>query len=556
MRAAFMNRAMHQLRRTVRGLTSRTLTAAAVSAAVTLTSAQVTADDKPPPQVSAVPIPAGQIDQAIGQLDALADRLMAKSGIPGMAVAVVRDGRTVYAKGFGVRKAGEPGPVDADTVFQIASLSKALTGTIVAHEVGAGTVSWDTPVVKHLPWFRLKDPWVTSHVTVADFLSHRSGLPDHGGDALEDLGYNQRQVLERLRFLPLAPFRTTYAYSNFGFTAGAAAVAAASGKPWATLADDVLYKPLGMTSTSSRFADFAARTNRASGHVKVDGVYQPKYQRQPDAQSPAGGVSSSVNDLARWIAMVLQNGTFDGRQIIAAPALLPAISPQMISAHASTSDARASFYGFGFDVGVSPAGRVVIKHSGAFAMGAGTNFAIIPSAGVGIVVVTNAWPIGVAETLATEFTDLVQFGRIERDWFTAYAPMLAPFIAPVGSLVGKPKPANPAPAARLADYLGSYANDYFGKAEIIRRGDGLVLKIGPAGIAYPLTHWDGNAFTFHPSSENEPNGSISLATFKSEGRAGFGSLTIEYLNEHGMGTFVHETRCAGVHCRRNDSRQQ
>ena len=117
--------------------------------------------DTSPPQTAGVPIPDGQIDKAIASLDAIASDVMKRSGIPGMAIAVVRDGKTVYAKGFGVRKIGESQPVDADTVFQIASLSKSLAATVVAHEVGAGIVKWDTPLVAHLPWFKLIDPWVT-----------------------------------------------------------------------------------------------------------------------------------------------------------------------------------------------------------------------------------------------------------------------------------------------------------------------------------------------------------------------------------------------------------
>ncbi|MFD2030285.1 serine hydrolase domain-containing protein [Ancylobacter dichloromethanicus] len=180
--------------------------------------------------------------------------------------------------------------MDADTVFQLASLSKAVAGTVVAHEVGARTVSWETPVIQHLPWFRLKDQWVSEHATIADLMSHRSGLPDHGGDILEDIGFDRRAVLERLRLLPLEPFRISYAYTNFGFTAGAEAVAVAAGKDWATLSEDVLYTPLGMTSTSSRFADFDKRANKAVNHVRVNGSFVHKYQREPDAQSPAGGV--------------------------------------------------------------------------------------------------------------------------------------------------------------------------------------------------------------------------------------------------------------------------
>jgi CubicO group peptidase (beta-lactamase class C family) len=327
--------------------------------------------DISPPRTAGVPISDDQIDKAIASLDAIASDVMKRSGIPGMAVALVRDGKTVYAKGFGVRKIGESQPVDADTVFQIASLSKSLAASVVAYEVGAGIVNWDTPVVAHLPWFKLIDPWVTQHVTIADMFSHRSGLPEHAGDDLEDLGYDRRTVLERLRLLPLHGFRAIYAYTNFGLTAAAESVAAASGKDWESLSEDVLYKPLSMTMTSSRFADFGKRQNRAFGHVKVGDGFQPKYQRLPDPQSPAGGVSSSANDLARWMTMVLQNGKFEGRQIIRADALLPAVTAQVISIHSSAIDARPSFYGYGFGVGITPAGRTVISHSGAFALGPG-----------------------------------------------------------------------------------------------------------------------------------------------------------------------------------------
>ena len=186
--------------------------------------------DTSPPQTAGVPIPDGQIDKAIANLDAIASDVMKRSGIPGMAIAVVRDGKTVYARGFGVRKIGESQRIDADTVFQIASLSKSLAATVVAHEVGASIVRWDTPLVAHLPWFKLIDPWVTQHVTIADMFSHRSGLPEHAGDDLEDLGYDRRTVLERLRLLPLRGFRDVYAYTNFGLMAAAESVAAASGK--------------------------------------------------------------------------------------------------------------------------------------------------------------------------------------------------------------------------------------------------------------------------------------------------------------------------------------
>jgi CubicO group peptidase (beta-lactamase class C family) len=519
----------------VNSLTRASAAAWLVLCALSLQNAS--AGELSPPQTPGVAIPAGQIEKAVSQLDALAHALLKRSGIPGMAVAVVHDGNAIYAKGFGLRKSGETATIDADTVFQIASVSKSLSATVVAHQVGQGVIAWNTPIAKHLPWFALSDPYVTQHVTVGDMFAHRSGLPDHAGDHLEDLGYDRRQVLERLKLLPLASFRDTYAYTNFGLTAAAEAVAVASGKDWATLAQDTIYTPLGMSATSSRFADYMARPNRASPHVKIGDTYEARFQRNPDAQSPAGGVSSSVNDLAKWMAMVMQNGQFAGKQVVEAKALLPAITAQVISSPSFAADARPGLYGFGFNVNVTPSGRTELSHSGAFALGAGTAFRILPQANVGIIVLTNASPSGVPEALAAEFSDLVQFGAVTRDWFPPYAKAMDAMMAPTGELAAKSPPANPAPAQDAAVYTGTYANAYYGPLTISNSASGLVLRIGPKTIELPLRHWSGNEFTVAPASENETPGSISRVTFAMDG-ATAKSLTIEYLDADGLGTFT------------------
>jgi CubicO group peptidase (beta-lactamase class C family) len=507
-------------------------------------SAQAQVQANPlPSQTSGVPLQAVRIDEAIARLDVLAGEIMRRSGIPGMSVAVVRDGRTVFAKGFGIRKAGDSAPVDADTVFQIASISKSLAATVVARQVGAGVVAWDSPIVGRLPWFRLGDPWVTDHVTIADMFSHRSGLPTYAGDDLEDLGYDRRAVLERLGLLPLHGFRNTFAYTNFGLTAAAEAVAVASSRTWEDLAEEVLYRPLGMASTSSRHADYEKRANRAVLHVKSGDTWQAKYRRQPDAQSPAGGVSSSANDLARWLSMVLQQGQYEGRAIVSADALLPALTAEMVAvAPPRAADARARLYGYGVFVETSPAGRVVLSHSGAFTMGAGTHYAVIPSAGVGIVVLTNAAPIGAAEALVAEFNDLVQLGRPTRDWFVWWSAFFARGSSPSGDLAGKTPPANPALPARLALYQGVYANPYFGDVTIVTDDRELRLTLGPAGTTYRLAHWDGSTFAVSPVSESEIAGSRSSVAFVQSGEAPAMELTIEYLDDNGLGRFARRQR--------------
>ncbi len=490
-----------------------------------------TLSDVPPPLVPAMPLPENAVDNAVAKLDGIAEDLMKKSGIPGMAVAVVHGGKTVYAKGFGVKdiKTGEK--VDPDTVFQLASVSKSISSTVVAHQVGVNAIGWDTPIVSKLPWFALADPAVTQMVSVGDMFSHRSGLPDHAGDMLEDLGYDRRYVLDRLRDQPLDPFRISYAYTNFGLTSAAEAVAAGAGKSWEDLADEAVLKPLGMTSASFRFSDFEAKPNRAVGHIHVDGKYEPRYVRDPQPEAPAGGASSSVNDMTHWLAMMLANGSYDGKQIVDPKALLPAITPQIVSSPASEPAMRSGFYGFGFNVGTTSAARTELSHSGAFELGSGTNFVILPSADVAIVALTNATPSGVPEALNAQFADLVQFGEVREEWYKLYNGLLAPLEKPVGSLVGQQPPPNPAPGAPLASYVGTYHNDYWGHARVSEMDGRLQLELG-SKLNVPLTHWDGNVFTYEWVSENSPPGSISKATFDGA------KLTLEYYDDLGKGTFT------------------
>lgn len=491
----------------------------------------------PPPQTVSVPVDDAQIEKALTRLDGLTMDLMERSGVPGVAVAVTWKGKTVFARGYGVRKAGEPDVINADTVFQIASVSKSVAGSVVAAKVGDGTVGWDDPVLKYLPDFRLSDERVSSMVTLGDLFAHRSGLPPHAGDGLEDLGYDRATVLERLRLLPLGAFRLDYAYTNFGLTAAAEAVAVASGTDWAKLSEDVLYGPLGMERTSSRFADFIARKNRAFPHVRQEGVFKSLHQRRPDAQSPAGGVSSTVTDLAKWMTLVLAGGEYDGKRLIGAKALLQATTAQVISSHSYAPDARPGLYGYGFNVGVEPSGRVTMSHSGGFALGAGTNFLLVPSLDLGIVVLTNAEPIGVAESLTRSFVDVIEYGAPTRDWLQAYGRLLAPLTAPFGETVGKVPPPDSKAADPLASYAGTYGNGYFGPITIAQEGAGLVLTVGPEHQRYVLSLWDGDSFTFEPRGENAPAGSRSLVRFKTGPQGAVESVWIEFFDENGLGTF-------------------
>ncbi|MCB5169888.1 serine hydrolase [Streptomyces bambusae] len=492
------------------------------------------AEPSPPPEPWPL-LTEADVQKALDRLDGYVADTMRSTGIPGMSVAVVYRDKVVYLKGFGVRKAGEPAKVGPDTVFQLASVSKPLSSTVVAGAVADGGVRWGDPVAKHLPGFTLKDPWVGEHVTVADLFSHRSGLPDHAGDLLEDLGYDQQYILQHLKYEALDPFRTSYAYTNFGLTAAAEAVAAAKGVTWQKLSEDVLFRPAGMTATSTTFEDYAKAADRAYGHVRTaDGSWQAREVRDADAQAPAGGASSTAEDMAKWLRLQLAAGKLGGKQVVDGEELLHTHQPQITSSPSRTPVARTGFYGFGWNVSYDDQGRLRLSHTGAFDLGANTNVTMLPAEELGIVVLTNAAPTGVPDAVALDFFDTAQYGKPRTDWLALAASLYTQQL----SLGDEPSPTNyaspPADAKAAQDdaaYLGTYENEFYGRLEVVEGADGgLVLLLGPEPERYPLTHYDGNTFSFLTRGENAVG--RTGVTFKD------GAVRVEYLDQTGLGTFT------------------
>src|SRR5213595_4180888 len=291
-----------------------------------------------------------QVTRAIREVEKLAQKQVQEHRLLGVAIAVVFQDKVVYAKGFGVRDVNTKAPVDADTVFQLASLSKPVGSTIVAELIGAGKITWDSKLSVLDPTFAMFDPWVTREITIRDMYAHRSGLPEHAGDLLEDLGFPRAEILHRLRYQhPGSSFRSHYAYTNFGVTEGGIAAAKAYGLEWEDASKQKVYNPLGMNSTSSHYTDFMARKNKALGHVLVDGKWVQKFKRDPDPQSPTGGVSSSVNDFKKWMRLQLANGKFEGKQVVDEKALEETHHPHMLTGF-NPFTLLPTFYGLGWNV--------------------------------------------------------------------------------------------------------------------------------------------------------------------------------------------------------------
>jgi CubicO group peptidase (beta-lactamase class C family) len=235
--------------------------------------------------------------------------------------------------------------------------------------------------------------------------------------------------------------------------------------------------------------------------------------------------------------MMLSDGQFEDTVIVDKDALIPAMTPQMISQPAASPSRLPGLYGYGIGVGSTRAHRVSIGHSGAFALGTGTNYVMVPAEKLGIIAISNASPVGAVEALNAQFIDLVELGEITRDWLSLYNGAFTEMMAPVGRLVGESPPANPSPPADLAAYEGVYQSPYFGKAVIEAHQDKLSLILGPAEVSYALRHWAGDTFYFSVFNENMTDGSLSSIAFE-RGQAGeFESFEVEYLNEHGLGQF-------------------
>ena len=471
--------------------------------------------------------------KAVDALPGIVQEAMDRTGVPGISVAVVRHDQVLLTAGYGVRLAGSGEPVNADTVFQLASLSKPIGATVVSRAVSEGAVAWDDPVRRYLPWFEIGDDFVSRHVTLEDLYSHRSGLPDHAGDHLEDLGFERKQILRKLRLLPLGPFRAQYAYTNFGLTAAAESVARANHTTWEDLSEDLLYQPAGMLHTSSRYDDYMSAANHATTHQRSSsGEWVPGPPRDPDPESPAGGVSSTANDMARWMQLQLGNGALDGVELIKSDVIQVMRQPRSFNSILVDPQARPSTYCLGLILRADGTGHAVWSHNGAFLLGAATTVTMIPAGDIGITVLTNGEPHGIPEAIAAEFVDIVETGAVQRDWLSVYQQAFDPFYVNPSELAGKDPPSNPTPSEPLRYYAGNYRNDYYGKASITIDDDGLVMALGPEPQYYRLQHWDGNVFAYYPRGENGLG--ITAVTFDPKHR----TVTVENLDENGLGTFT------------------
>lgn len=485
------------------------------------------------------PLARQQVLDALPKLAELAQAQVDNGGVPGVAIAVVHDDEVVFAEGWGLREIGKPETVDGETVFQIASMSKPISSAVVAKLISEGLLDWDTKVAELDPSLALHDAFPSEEVTVRDLFNHRSGLPANAGNDLEEIGFDRDHIMRQLRLVPpSSSFRSGYAYSNAGLTMGALAAAAPTGQDWETVAEERLFAPLGMASTSYRYGDFTDRANAASLHVPVDGEWTALVKRDATPQAPAGSVSSSARDLAQWMRLELGKGVFDGEELIAPDAIAETHVPLFYLGD-NPIDGGPVFYALGWNLEYGPHGTGW-GHAGAFSNGARSVVVLLPDSSLGVVALANAFPTGAPEGLAATFLDLVFDGAPAADYFgpwnARYSSLFGPSIEAAKATYAKaPEPATPALPATA--YAGTYANDYVGEAVVSAAADGLEVAIGPDRITvWPLTHFDRDIFLYYPDGEMPDRPSAIRFAIGPDGRAA--TMNVQSLDENQLGTLA------------------
>jgi len=432
-------------------------------------------------------------------LDNYVSRALVDWQIPGVAVCIIKDGKVVMMKGYGVREMNKPDKVDENTLFMIGSNTKAFTGTAVAMAAAEKKLSLDDKVVKWVPDFKQYDPWVTKEAIVRDLMSHRLGFETFQGDFMyfdSDLTYPE--VKEKFgKVKPLYGFRAHWGYTNAGFAVAGEVLQKASGKTWDQYLKDQIFTPLDMKNTLALSKDIKTASNKATAHSVVNGVLKVVPYGNIDALAPAGAISSSVNDMSHWVTALLDNGQYNGKQVIPPGAISQTRLPHSILGNGGHMFNKSHFalYGLGWFM-QEYNGKLIVAHTGGV-NGFVTSVALVPEEKLGIIVFTNTDANNFYEALRNEIMDSY-LGLPYRNYSKVYLGFQSNGDIQQADWLRKKKDTvskNNATALPLTAYTGNYVHDVYGKMDIKNENGKLIMRFehhkGRYGTLEPL---GGNRF--------------------------------------------------------------
>lgn len=462
------------------------------------------------------------LEQKIAEIDAYAQTVMQTHGGPGMAIAVVKDDKVAFAKGYGTRELGKDAPVNDNTIFAIASNSKAFTTASLAILVDEKKLAWDDKVSKYLPDFQMYDPWVTSELTVRDLVTHRVGLDTFSGDLLwYETTYSGDEILKRVRHLkPVSSFRTRYGYQNLMFIAAGKVIEKVSGKSWCDFVTERILTPLAMTRTTCSVKNLP--DNAAFPHNESGGRLRVLHRGNVDGAYAAAALNSSVADLSKWVRTQLGKGKFEGKQIFSKAQAWQLHQPflaQQISETAWKGNPTRHFTGvasgwFVYDYH----GRKIINHSGGLD-GMLSYTVLIPEENVGFVVLTNSESPGFA-VMMSKIRD-VFVGAPKRDWNAEALEQVKQRkvnAAENDKKIDATRIANTKPTLALSNYAGTYSDKMYGDITVAEENGKLVMRFLPSpNFVADLEHWHYDTFVirWRPSvAYNFPRGFVTFTIDK------------------------------------------
>ncbi len=419
-------------------------------------------------------------------LDRFIAAVMKEFRVPGMSVAIVKDGKVVLSKGYGIRTLGQPDRVDARTRFGIASNTKIFTATALGLLVEEGKLEWDAPVIRYLPGFAMYDPYVTRELTIRDLMVHRSGLGLGAGDLLwwPESTYDRKEIVRRLRFIPPATsFRNAYAYDNILYTVAGEVIEAVSGQNWEEFVDRRILDKVGMTGSNVRHSDAGKGDNVAGTHAEVDGVLRLVPPLVSDNTNPAGGINAGSDDMAKWLIVQLDSGRLADESRLFQPAttrqLWTMVTPLPGGAPApELAFQRYSFNGYALGMGVRDyRGRQMLSHTGGLP-GYLSKVTMIPELRLGVVVLTNQESGSAFNAISYRVVDHY-LGAAPVDYTGIYRKLedrgrAADAAAERAAVTARDTSSRP--SLPLAGYAGTYSDPWYGNVGIVLENGKLFMR--------------------------------------------------------------------------------
>lgn len=440
------------------------------------------------------------------------ETLRKRIGATGIAIAIVEGDRTTLSRGWGERRLGAPERVDAQTIFQTGSTGKAMTAAALAILVDEGKIGWDDPVIKHIPWFRMYDAWVTREITVRDLLVHRSGLGLGQGDLMfvPRTHLTRRQTVERVAHLkPKTSFRYAYAYDNILYTVAGQLIEEVSGQTWEAFMRDRVLRAGGMTNATSDSEDRFKVANRSWPHARLSGPLRGLGEQQALDErdelgrngAPAGGLAMSANDMAAWLRIQLAQGALPGggRLFSAAQAaeMWKPVTPMPIAElppSLAAAQPTQQAYALGWQV-QDYRGHRMIQHGGGV-FGSITRVVILPDRNVAFAIMMNSEESGLLLGLTYMLADHY-LGVADTDWPTRWQDWYAARLegGRTALATSKAKPARVGPSLAPVQYAGRYRDPWYGDIVVANEGGALTIDFtSTPRMKGRLRHWQYDSF--------------------------------------------------------------